>query len=103
MCREAYSSFTHASVVPLAQLYPGVFQAELFHGPSLAFKDVAMQILARLYDHLLGRQGRVQTILCATSGDTGGAAGRGLPRRQGTSRSWRSSPRAASARCSAAS
>lgn len=74
MCRDAYSSFTHAAVVPLTQLGPDVFLAELFHGPSLAFKDVAMQILARLYDHLLGREGRVQTILCATSGDTGGAA-----------------------------
>ncbi len=74
MCQEAYSTFTHSAVVPLVQLSPGVFLAELFHGPSLAFKDVAMQILARLYDHLLGREGRVQTILCATSGDTGGAA-----------------------------
>jgi threonine synthase len=74
MCEEAYSSFTHAAVVPLAQLAPDLFLAELFHGPSLAFKDVAMQILARLYDHLLGRDGRTQTILCATSGDTGGAA-----------------------------
>jgi threonine synthase len=74
MCQEAYSTFTHAAVVPLAQLAPDIFLAELFHGPSLAFKDVAMQILARLYDHLLGREGRVQTILCATSGDTGGAA-----------------------------
>ncbi len=74
MCQEAYSSFTHAAVVPLTQLSANVFLAELFHGPSLAFKDVAMQILARLYDHLLGREGRVQTILCATSGDTGGAA-----------------------------
>jgi len=74
MCRQAYATFNHAAVVPLAQLRPGVFMAELFHGPSLAFKDVAMQILARLYDHMLGDQGRVQTILCATSGDTGGAA-----------------------------
>jgi threonine synthase len=74
MCREAYSTFTHAAVAPLTQLEPGVFIAELFHGPSLAFKDVAMQILARLYDHLLSAQGRTQTILCATSGDTGGAA-----------------------------
>jgi threonine synthase len=74
MCREAYSTFNHAAVVPLVQLAPETFLAELFHGPSLAFKDVAMQILARLYDHLLGDQGRVQTILCATSGDTGGAA-----------------------------
>jgi threonine synthase len=74
MCREAYATFKHAAVVPLAQLSPDVFMAELFHGPSLAFKDVAMQILARLYDHVLGAQNRVQTILCATSGDTGGAA-----------------------------
>jgi threonine synthase len=74
MCRDAYATFSHAAVVPLVQLRPGVFLAELFHGPSLAFKDVAMQILARLYDHMLGDQGRVQTILCATSGDTGGAA-----------------------------
>lgn len=74
MCREAYATFTHTAVVPLAQLGPQVFMAELFHGPSLAFKDVAMQILARLYDHILGRQDRRLTILCATSGDTGGAA-----------------------------
>ncbi|RAK64308.1 threonine synthase [Phenylobacterium kunshanense] len=74
MCDEAYATFSHAAVVPLVQIGPEQFIAELFHGPSLAFKDVAMQILARLYDHILGRQGRQQTILCATSGDTGGAA-----------------------------
>jgi len=74
MCEEAYGSFSHKAVVPMVQIAPQTFIAELFHGPSLAFKDVAMQILARLYDHILGRQGRKQTILCATSGDTGGAA-----------------------------
>ncbi len=74
MCREAYATFNHPAVVPLVQLGPDTHLAELFHGPSLAFKDVAMQILARLYDHLLGAQNRTQTILCATSGDTGGAA-----------------------------
>ena len=74
MCEEAYGSFSHKAVVPMTQIGPQTFIAELFHGPSLAFKDVAMQILARLYDHILGRQGRKQTILCATSGDTGGAA-----------------------------
>ena len=74
MCQEAYSTFAHAAVVPLVQLRPQVFMAELFHGPSLAFKDVAMQILARLYDHILEKQSRRLTILCATSGDTGGAA-----------------------------
>ncbi|HEX5379037.1 MAG TPA: threonine synthase [Phenylobacterium sp.] len=74
MCAEAYASFTHPAVVPLTQIAPGGFIAELFHGPSLAFKDVAMQLLARLSDHVLGREKRTQTILCATSGDTGGAA-----------------------------
>jgi threonine synthase len=74
MCREAYGTFSHAAVVPLSQIGPQTFIAELFHGPSLAFKDVAMQILARLYDHILAGQRRRQTILCATSGDTCGAA-----------------------------
>ncbi len=74
MCVEAYASFTHAAVVPVRQIEPGGFIAELFHGPSLAFKDVAMQLLARLSDHVLSAQKRTQTILCATSGDTGGAA-----------------------------
>jgi threonine synthase len=74
MCAEAYGTFTHAAVVPLKQIGPGAFVAELFHGPSLAFKDVAMQLLARLSDHVLAAQHRTQTILCATSGDTGGAA-----------------------------
>ena len=74
MCDEAYGAFSHPAVAPLTQIGPDTFIAELFHGPSLAFKDVAMQILARLYDHLLSRQNRHQTILCATSGDTGGAA-----------------------------
>ena len=74
MCREAYAAFHHPAVVPLVQLDSDVFLAELFHGPSLAFKDVAMQLLARLSDYVLSRAGRTQTILCATSGDTGGAA-----------------------------
>lgn len=74
MCVEAYATFTHAAVAPLVQLTPAAFLAELFHGPSLAFKDVAMQLLARLSDHVLAAQSRTQTILCATSGDTGGAA-----------------------------
>jgi threonine synthase len=74
MCRQAYAAFDHPAVVPLVQLAPDVFLAELFHGPSLAFKDVAMQLLAGLSDFVLERAGRTQTILCATSGDTGGAA-----------------------------
>jgi threonine synthase len=74
MCVEAYASFTHPCVTPLKELYPGLFLLELFHGPTLAFKDVAMQLLARLYDHVLRLQKRTLTIVCATSGDTGGAA-----------------------------
>jgi threonine synthase len=74
MCAEAYGTFTHKAVVPLNQIAPDAFLAELFHGPSLAFKDVAMQLLSRLYEHILAGQKRSLTILCATSGDTGGAA-----------------------------
>ena len=74
MAADAYASFGHAAVVPLVQIAPGRFVLELFHGPTLAFKDVAMQVLARIMDHILEkRDGRV-TIVGATSGDTGGAA-----------------------------
>jgi threonine synthase len=74
LCADAYASFSHAAVAPLKQLSPGGFLLELFHGPTLAFKDVALQLLARLYDHALAQLGRKLTIVCATSGDTGGAA-----------------------------
>jgi len=74
MCTEAYGTFTHAATCPLKQLRPNHYLLELFHGPSLAFKDVAMQLLGRLYDYALSRQGRTMTVVCATSGDTGGAA-----------------------------
>ncbi len=74
MTEDAYASFTHSAVTPLKQLERGVWLLELFHGPTLAFKDVAMQLLARLYDYALGLRGRTATILVATSGDTGGAA-----------------------------
>jgi len=74
MCAGAYATFRHPAVAPLRQLAPGHFLLELFHGPTLAFKDVALQLLARLYEHVLARRGRRVTIVCATSGDTGGAA-----------------------------
>ncbi len=73
-CQGAYATFSHPAVAPLRQLDAGVFLLELFHGPSLAFKDVAMQLLARLYEPVLSAQDRRLTIVCATSGDTGGAA-----------------------------
>ncbi len=74
MIDEAYATFNHAAVTPLKQLDSGSWLLELFHGPTLAFKDVAMQILARLMDHALKRRGRRATVVGATSGDTGGAA-----------------------------
>ena len=55
MAEEAYARFGHAAVTPLVQIAPNRFVLELFHGPTLAFKDVAMQLLARLMDHVLGR------------------------------------------------
>jgi threonine synthase len=74
LAREAYGTFRHPAVVPVAQFGAGTFLLELFHGPTLAFKDVAMQLLARLMDHALAARGERATIVVATSGDTGGAA-----------------------------
>jgi threonine synthase len=74
MTREAYDVFRHPAVTPLMQLGPNVFVLELFHGPTLAFKDLAMQLLARLMDYALAARGERATIVVATSGDTGGAA-----------------------------
>jgi threonine synthase len=74
MAREAYATFRHPAVAPLVQLGPNCFIAELFHGPTLAFKDLAMQLLARIMDHALTLRGERATIVGATSGDTGGAA-----------------------------
>jgi threonine synthase len=74
MCVSAYAGFLHPAVVPLTQIGPGEWLLELFHGPTLAFKDVAMQLLARLMDHVLARRGKRVTIVGATSGDTGAAA-----------------------------
>jgi threonine synthase len=70
----AYSGFAHDAVVPLVQLAPDFFLLELFHGPTLAFKDVAMQLLGRLFARLLAKQNRRATVIVATSGDTGSAA-----------------------------
>ncbi|KPF53298.1 threonine synthase [Rhizobium sp. AAP116] len=74
MIDEAYSTFKHPAVAPLVQTGPNSFVLELFHGTTLAFKDVAMQLLARLMDHVLEKRGERATIVGATSGDTGGAA-----------------------------
>jgi threonine synthase len=71
---DAYATFRHPSVTPVVELEPGHFVLELFHGPTLAFKDVAMQFLSRLMDHILTARGGHCTIVGATSGDTGSAA-----------------------------
>jgi len=74
MIRDAYAGFRHPAVTPLVQVAPNRFVLELFHGPTLAFKDVAMQLLGRMMDHVLAARGKRATIVGATSGDTGGAA-----------------------------
>ncbi len=74
LCAEAYTGFDHPAIVPLVQLEPGLFVQELFHGPTLAFKDLAMQLLGRLFDHVLAGRDQHVTIVGATSGDTGSAA-----------------------------
>lgn len=74
ICREAYAGFGHPAVVPMVQLETNLWVQELFHGPTLAFKDMAMQVLGRLFDHVLRAQDRRVTIVGATSGDTGSAA-----------------------------
>jgi threonine synthase len=72
--REAYSTFSHPDVTPLVELGDGIWLLELFHGPTLAFKDVALQLVGRLFDHELARRSSRVTIVGATSGDTGSAA-----------------------------
>jgi len=74
LCQEAYASFRHPATIPMVQLAPNLWSLELFHGPTLAFKDVAMQLLGRLFDHVLAERDQRMTIVGATSGDTGSAA-----------------------------
>ena len=74
ICQEAYAGFAHPAVAPLVQLETNLWALELFHGPTLAFKDMAMQVLGRLFDHVLTTTGQHVTIVGATSGDTGSAA-----------------------------
>ena len=71
---DSYNSFSHDAVAPLQQLDDNLFLLELFHGPTLAFKDFALQVLGRLFENILARRGERITIVGATSGDTGSAA-----------------------------
>ena len=74
LAADAYAGFDHPAVAPLIQMAPGLWLMELFHGPTLAFKDFALQLLGRLFDRLLARRGERVCIVGATSGDTGSAA-----------------------------
>jgi threonine synthase len=74
MCRRAYAGFAHPATVPLVQLDSAIFALELFHGPTLAFKDLALQLAGHLFDHVLAERNERVCIVGATSGDTGSAA-----------------------------
>jgi threonine synthase len=74
LAADAYAGFDHAAVTPLVQLDHDLWLMELFHGPTLAFKDVALQLLGRLFDYFLSRGDHRITVVGATSGDTGSAA-----------------------------
>ena len=71
---QAYRGFGHAAVAPLKQLDANLWLMELFHGPTLAFKDYALQLVGLLFDQVLARRGERVTVIGATSGDTGSAA-----------------------------
>jgi threonine synthase len=74
LIEDAYANFDDPDVAPLTQLGENEWLMELFHGPTLAFKDIAMQFLGRIFDHMLSKRGKRATIVAATSGDTGSAA-----------------------------
>ncbi|MDE8346263.1 MAG: threonine synthase [Acidocella sp.] len=74
MCRSAYAGFAHPAVVPLVQVGTGCFALELFHGPTLAFKDLALQLAGHLFEYVLKARDERVCIVGATSGDTGSAA-----------------------------
>ncbi len=74
LCRDSYATFRHPAVAPLVQIDDRQWLLELFHGPTLAFKDIALQLVGRLFDHVLAERNERITIVGATSGDTGSAA-----------------------------
>lgn len=74
MCRRAYAGFSHKATAPLVQLDTNIYALELFHGPTLAFKDMALQLVGHLFEHVLAKRDEKIRIVGATSGDTGSAA-----------------------------
>ena len=73
MAREAYGTFRHPATAPLVQLGDSLFVLELFHGPTLAFKDFGARFMARLMGYFVAESGKQLTVIVATSGDTGSA------------------------------
>ena len=100
MLARAYAPFRHPATAPLIQTGPNDFILELFHGPTLAFKDFAMQVLAPIMERALARRGDHAAIIAATSGDTGGAAVEAFAGRERIDL-FVLHPKAARARCSA--
>ena len=82
---RSYSTFSHPQIAPIVELSENCKVLELFHGPTLAFKDFALQLLGNLYEHQIARTGKNITVLGATSGDTGAAAISGLIGKRGVS------------------
>ncbi len=82
LCTQAYGNFAHDAVTPLVQLDEQNWLLELFHGPTLAFKDVALQLLGLLFEKFLSNSDKHLTIIGATSGDTGSAAIDGVAGRE---------------------
>jgi len=74
LCHDAYSTFRHPDIAPLVQISPEHYLLELFHGPTLAFKDVALQLIGKLFDYVLKQRDERVMVVGATSGDTGSAA-----------------------------
>ena len=74
LTKATYENFTHPGVAPLKFIEDGLYALELFYGPTIAFKDYAMQFLARTFHKALSKSGKRSVILGATSGDTGSAA-----------------------------
>ncbi|MFA6929147.1 MAG: threonine synthase [Lentisphaeria bacterium] len=83
LIRQSYSTFRHPDIVPLVPLSEQLFLAELFHGPTLAFKDIALQFLGNLFGYVLKKRGGELNIIGATSGDTGSAAIHGVRGKSG--------------------
>ncbi len=101
LCHESYAGFAHPAVVPLVQLDTGLWAQELFHGPTLAFKDMAMQLLGRLFDHVLAERRRADHHRRRHLGRHRLGRDRGLRRPRARSTSSSCIRTAAPARCSA--